>query len=79
MKYPSKLDDWYHVDNWIPTEIINDHTQPLLDEYYDINFLFYCDAFVFGHVLTTVSSLDSILPMNEANPPIVRNVVKPAL
>ena len=46
MIYPSELDNWYHVDNWIPTEIINDHSKPSYNEYYDINFPFYRDAFV---------------------------------
>ena len=41
MKRSSELDDWYYVDNWIPTEIINDHIRPSFNKYYGVNFPFY--------------------------------------
>ena len=67
------LEDWHHVENWIPTDLLNDHTKSSGDDYYDINFPYYFDAFVFGNVSTPVSPLDDVLPMNEVNPPKVRS------
>lgn len=69
---PPDLEDWHHVENWIPTVLLNDHTKPSGDKCYNINFPYYRDAFVFGIVLTPVSPLDDVLPMNEVNPPKVR-------
>ena len=66
------LEDWDHVDNWIPPNVISDHTKHSGDEYYDINFPYYRHAFVFGSVASPVSPLDDILPMNEIHPPKVR-------
>ena len=73
MKRCSELEDCYHVENWIPTVLLNDPTKPSSDEYYDINFPYYCDAFVFGNVSTPVSPLVDVLSMNEVNPPKVRS------
>ena len=60
------LDDWEHIDDWVPPEVINDHTKHSGDEYYDINFPYYCHAFVFGSVAAPISPLDDILPITES-------------
>ena len=54
----------------MPTDIVNDITLPSHDKYYDINYPFYREAFVLGHV---ASPLADILPMNEIHPPKVRS------
>ena len=67
------------MENWIPPDILNDHTKQFGDKYYDINFPYYCDAFVFGSVLAPASPLDDELPMNEVNPLKVRSGGAPTL
>ena len=47
---------------------------PSHDNYYNINYLFYRDAFVLGHV---TSALADVLPMNEIHPLKVRSVRMP--
>ena len=70
----SALNDWNHVENWTPTDIVNDITLPSHDKYYDINYPFYRDVFVLGHV---TSPNANVLSMNEMNPPKIRSVRKP--
>ena len=49
---------------------MNDITLPAHDKYYDINYPFYRDAFVLGHV---ISPNNNILAMNEVTIPKVRS------
>ena len=70
-KCASELNDWHHGDGWNPTDIVSNIALPAYDEYYDINYPFYRDAFVLGHV---TSPNTNTLSMNEISTPKVRSI-----
>ena len=39
-RYFCELNDWDHVEDWTPTDIVNIITLPYHDKYYNINYLF---------------------------------------
>ena len=57
---PSDLNGWHHVENWIPTDLVDDIIFLSCNKYYIIHYLFHRDAFVLGLMLTVASPLADI-------------------